>query len=95
MADDEALWNQIDNLRDQQAVLAQGIAVVKHEQEQCRQRDLRTAELLAKLDAKIDVLSIDLHEAKGGLRFGKWLAGVTTSLIAVWIAFATFVKGGT
>lgn len=95
---DEAMWKQIDQLREAQSVLAQGMAVIKHEQEIQRQmiaeHNARLLESVAGLNAKLDTIATDFHEARGGIRFGKWLGGIAVGLITVGVAIMGYFKGG-
>lgn len=95
---DEAMWKQIDQLRETQSVLAQGLAVVKHEQEMQRQllaeHNARLLESVATLNAKLDTIATDFHEARGGIRFGKWLGGIAVSLLGIGVAVMAYFKGG-
>lgn len=97
MAED-AHWKAIDALRDQCAVHAQSIAVIKHEQEmQRRMMNEQHSAIIAQLsqmNAKIDTMAADFHEARGGIRFGKWLGGIAVSLLAVGVSILAYIKGG-
>ena len=94
---DDAEWKAIDALREQTALHAQAIAVIKHEQE--TQRRMMTEQhsailaQLAHMNAKIDTLAADFHEARGGIRFGKWLGGLAVSLLAVGVSILAYMKG--
>lgn len=95
---DDAEWKAIDALREQQALHAQAIAVIKHEQE--TQRRMMTEQhstiltQLSNMNAKIDTMAADFHEAKGGIRFGKWLGGLAVSLLAIGVSILAYIKGG-
>lgn len=95
---DEAEWKAIDALREQQALHAQAIAVIKHEQETQRRMmsEQHTAILtqLSHMNAKIDTMAADFHEAKGGIKFGKWLGGIAVSLLAIGVSILAYMKGG-
>lgn len=94
---DEAQWKAIEQLREQNALHGQAIAVIKHEQETQRRMmtEQHTAMLaqLAAINAKIDTMAADFHEAKGGIRFGKWLGGLAVSLLAVGVSILAYMKG--
>lgn len=96
MAED-AEWKAIDALREQQAIHAQAIAVIKHEQETQRRmmNEQHTAIIgkLSHLSAKIDVMAADFHEARGGIRFGKWLGGMALTLLAIGVSVMAYFKG--
>lgn len=96
MAED-AEWKAIDALRDQCALHAQAIAVIKHEQETQRRmmNEQHTAIIaqLSHMNAKIDTMAADFHEARGGIRFGKWLGGLAVSLLAVGVSILAYMKG--
>lgn len=92
-----AEWKAIDQLREQTAMHAQAIAVIKHEQE--TQRRMMTEQhsailtQLAAMNAKIDTMAADFHEARGGIRFGKWLGGLAVSLLAIGVSLLAYIKG--
>jgi len=94
---DEAEWKAIEQLREQSSLHAQAIAVIKHEQE--TQRRMMTEQhsailaQLAHMNAKIDTMAADFHEARGGIRFGKWLGGLAVSLLAVGVSILAYMKG--
>ena len=94
MMSEEAMWKAIDALREQTSVLAQGLAVVKNEQQQVRNNHERLLEHLARIESKQDDIRKDYQEAKGGIRFGKWLAGIGATLSGVAVAAWAILKNG-
>ncbi len=65
------------------------------------ERQDRTLEMLSRIDTKIDETRKELkdtqdwmNQSKGGLRFGKWLAGIGLTVLGLGIAFLKFFKGG-
>lgn len=91
---DEAVWKAIDALRDQSATLAEGLAVVRHEQAVQRERDARMLEMLAEMRGEMRGISRELHEARGGLKLGRWLAGVAATLSGAAVALWVFLTNG-
>lgn len=85
MTDDttRAQWKAIDELRSQVTSHAQLLAVLRREQELMREENSRLFGLVSKIDAKLDTLHADITSAKGGLRFGKWLAGILLALLGI------------
>lgn len=76
-------WKAIDDLKAQVNTHAQLLAVLRREQELMREESSRLFHMMSKIDAKIDNLHADITSAKGGLRFGKWLAGILIALAGV------------
>lgn len=90
-------WLAIESLREQTAIHAQAIAVIKHEQETQRrvlsENHQALISQLAAMNAKIDTMAGDFHEARGGIRFGKWLGGLAVSLLAIGVSIFAYFKG--
>lgn len=100
MSDDnpKAIWQRIDEhsamisqMRTEQAAAkAETDARLVHlEQGQARQ-----LEVMTRIEAKIDANTTSLAQAQGGLRLGKWVAGIGLSLVGLWIAFVRYLNGG-
>lgn len=98
MTDAEAVWEQINVMRDRQSaaearMAANDATVAALIEKVDLSRQERTEQYLA-LSAKMDSLGktvqIELAEYRGALRFGKWLAGilialgVPAGLLALW-----------
>ena len=94
---EDAEWKAIHQLIEQQARHAQAIAVIKNEQETQRRmmNEQHTAIIgqLSHMNAKIDTMAADFHEARGGIRFGKWLGGLAVSLLAIGVSILAYMKG--
>lgn len=94
---DEAVWKKIDELQSNQARLAEGLAVVKHEQEMQRAMiSQQHAEIIRNMESfrgELQTIRADFHEARGGIRFGKWLGGIAVSIIGIGVAVMTYFKG--
>jgi hypothetical protein len=107
VTNEEAIWKNIDMLKERQGLLAEGLAVVRHEQEAQRLAHAQVVETLARVDAKLDGLasefrtahndlSREIHEARGGLAVGRWIVGtmatVSGAAVALWLWLKT--QGG-
>lgn len=94
---DEAVWKKIDELQSNQARLAEGLAVVKHEQEMQRAMiSQQHADIIRNMESfrgELQTIRNDFHEARGGIRFGKWLGGIAVSIIGIGVAVMTYFKG--
>lgn len=90
---DEAVWKQIDKLREQLNETDKVIAVVLNEQQRQRDQNDKIIESMAQLAGKMDALRDDVMQARGALRLGHWLAGLlaTTGVGAGLLAW--FTKG--
>ena len=49
---------------------------------------------LARIEAKVDTTTAWMNESQGGLRFGKWLAGISLAVLGSFLAWLKFFKGG-
>ena len=96
--DNRAMWNRIDEHSQvinqlqisQAAAKADTDARLLHlEQGQARQ-----LEIMTRIEHKIDGNTESLNQAQGGIRLGKWIAGLSVSIIGLWIAFVKFWHGG-
>jgi hypothetical protein len=65
------------------------------------ERQDRTIEILSRIEGKVDETRKEMKEtqewinqSKGGLRFGKWIAGTAVAVLGLGIAFIKFFKGG-
>jgi len=91
---DQAQWNVIDALRDKTAMIEQTIAVIQNEQQRQREQNDKLMILLSQMNGKIDLLAIEIAEARGGLKLGRWIAGTAVAVVSATAAALTYVKAG-
>jgi hypothetical protein len=93
---EDAHWKAIDQLREQCAMHAQAIAVIRHEQELQRAQNDKIIESMASLTAKMDALRDEVMQARGALKLGHWLVGIlaTTGAGAALLAWVSNNNGG-
>jgi hypothetical protein len=94
----DEVWQAIEKIREQHAATDKIVAVIQHEQEMQRkmitEQHGQLAADIGVIRAKIDTMATDIHEARGGLRVGRWLGGITTALVAVGVSILAYIKGG-
>ena len=99
MSEAEALWEQVNNLRDRQAVIEARIAAHEAKTDAIEDKiDLsrqERTEQFRQLSQQIEQLGTtvqaELSEYRGALKFGKWLAGI---LIALGVPAALLASWG-
>jgi len=79
------------NLQLKQARIEERIAIMDERIDRNQQVLLQG---LARIENKVDATSKWMNESQGGLRFGKWLAGITLAVVASILAWIKFFKGG-
>ena len=95
--DNRAMWNRLDEHSQvinqlqisQAAAKADTDARLVH----LEQGQARHLEYLVRIEHKIDSNSKSLDQAKGGLKLGKWIAGLSVGILSVWLAFIKFWQG--
>lgn len=91
-----AMWDKLDRMQVQIGQHNEELAVVKHEQSAQRDMILAQSQTLAaqlsEVATKLDAISKDFHEARGGIRFGKWLGGIAVSLVGIGVAILAWWK---
>lgn len=86
-------WRAIDQLREQCAHHKSELAVLAHDQELQRQQNDRLLTLMAEINGKIDLLSREVSQARGGILFGKWLAGIAVAAAGLGLAAWGYMRG--
>ena len=84
-------WKAIDDLRGQLTQHDRQLAGLEREQKIMRDQYDRLFTTINAIDTKLDLLHVDLSEAKGGLKFGRWLAGILVGILAALAAVAGFI----
>jgi hypothetical protein len=90
---DSAQWRVIDSLRKAQSDTDKEIAVINYKLTAHEQNAANTLALLQRIDAKIEHLSSEMSQAKGGLGMAKWLAGFAASISGAGVAFIAWLVG--
>jgi hypothetical protein len=95
--DMNAVWKRIDEhgsliqqIRIEQAASEAKTDTRLHHLESGQQEIIKT---LAKIDHKIDANTASLNQTQGGIRAGKWLAGIIATGVGLVIAGMSYFKG--
>jgi len=78
------------NLQLKQARIEERIAIMD---ERIDRNQHELVEGLARIESKVDSTTQWMNESRGGLRFGKWLAGVSVAVFGGILAWLKFFKG--
>ncbi len=94
----DPMWDKLDKQAEIITGLQHELAVTKAQIQAMDERIDRNQHALvscmARLELKIDAQNIWMYEAKGGLRFGKWVAGIGLTGLGILVAWMKFFKGG-
>lgn len=88
-----AIWRKIDEHSAGLSDMKADIRSLEGEQEHFRRDQKELHSLLTGLDAKIDLLVIDIHTAKSGIKFGKWAAGILVTITGLGLTIWATLRG--
>lgn len=86
-------WKAIDDLRQRQAIQSERLAVLEAQVDSISASQSRIEGLLLSIHADLTMVKKDLDQAKGGIAFGKWLAGITVALISTGLLIIKWGSG--
>ena len=92
--DTGAQWRAIDDLKKQCSHNAQEIALVRADMERHQKQGDRLIEMVAALTGKIDAMTVEFAEARGGLKIGRLIAQTIAGAVVMCAAVLTYFKGG-
>ena len=95
--DNRAMWNRIDEhsqvIGQLQISQASAKADTDARLSNLEQGQARHLEVLVRVEHKIDENRQSLDQARGGLKLGKWIAGLSVGILGAWVAFMKFWQG--
>jgi hypothetical protein len=99
MADDmQTIWRRIDEHSEtiQQMLIDQAATKASYDMrfQHIELMQNNMFQIVTRIEHKIDTQGKQLSEARGGLRFGKWLAATGLTLAATAMAAMAYVRGG-
>lgn len=94
----DPVWDKLDKHDEIISILQQKQAATDARLESMDKRiDRNQHEIvkgMARLEAKLDETNKWMNESRGGLRFGKWLFGISLACIAALATWLRFFKDG-
>lgn len=93
----DPLWNKMDKHDEIISILQQKQAATDARLQAMDERIDRNQHVIvqgmARLETKLDAQGQWMNKSEGGLRLGKWLAGISLTCIGILAAWVKFFKG--